>query len=323
MKHNVLLINPTIQPNGVEFLEERCSVFLAPDGGKNTLLSWIAEHAIEAVLTRCEIIDREIMRACPTLKVVGQHGVGLDNIDVAAATECGIKVLNVPDANHLTVAEHTLMFILGLSRSLRINDASVRAGEWYSRENRFTHDVMGTTLLIVGLGKIGKAVAERAKAFGMHVAAYDRFVPREAMEELGIEKVSRFGEGLRKADYVTLHVPLTDETRNMISTPQLRLMKNSAYLVNMGRGPVVDERALIDGLKAGEIAGAGLDVLGIEPPAVDHPFFAMDNVILTPHIGGDTIEAKRRTSEILTWTAFETLEGKETYNWVNKLVRHD
>lgn len=318
MRHNVLLIHPTIQPNGVEYLERNSNVFLAPDGSAPTLIRWMNEHAVEAVLTRCEFIGQEIMDAVPTLKVVGQHGVGLDNIDVPQATAHGVKVLNVPDANYLSVAEHTMMFILALSRSLRINDCSVRADGWYTREGRYTGEAYQKNLLIVGLGRIGRTVAKRAQAFDMKVMAYDGFVPQTAMEELGIEKIDRLEDGLARADFVTLHVPLTPETQGMMSARQFQIMKPGAYLINMGRGPVVDEDALVAALEAGEIAGAGLDVLSVEPPRPDHPLFHMDQVLLTPHIGGDTREAKLRTSEILSRTVLQALDGEEPYNWVNK-----
>lgn len=317
-KHNVLLINPTIQPNGVEYIQENSNMFLAPDGQTETLIKWMNDNAVQGVLTRSEYIGKEIMDAVPTLKVVGQHGVGLDNIDVKEATAHGIKVLNIPDGNYISVAEHTLAFILGLSRSLRINDCSVRADGWFTRESRYTMEVQEKTLLIVGLGRIGRAVAKRAQAFDMKVAAYDGFVPKEAMDQLGIEKIDRLEDGLKQADFVTLHVPLTPDTKGMMSTAQFQMMKNTAYVINMGRGPVVDEDALVDALQRGEIAGAGLDVLSDEPPRKDHPLFQMDQVLLTPHIGGDTREAKRRTSEILTRTVLEALDGQEPYNWVNR-----
>lgn len=318
MKHNVLLIHPTIQPNGVEYLEQNSHVFYAPDGRKETLIQCINENQIEAVVTRSEVIGKEIMDACGSLKLIGQHGVGLDNIDVPEAGRHGIKVLNVPDGNYISVAEHTIAFILALSRSFRINDCSVRADAWYSRENRYTMEIYEKNLLIVGLGRIGKAVAMRAKAFGMHIAAYDGFVSKEVMEQSGIEKIEKLEDGLKRADFVTLHVPLTEETKNMISEEQFKAMKNSAYIINMGRGPVVDENALVRAIKEHEIAGAGLDVLAVEPPRADHPLFSMDQVIFTPHIGGDTKEAKMRTSELLSHSIIKALEGQEVYNWVNK-----
>lgn len=318
MKHNVLLVLPTIQPNGVEYLEENSHVFYAPDGKKETLIQYINENQIEAIVTRSETIDKDIMDACSSLKVIGQHGVGLDNIDVKEAGKHGIKVLNVPDGNYISVAEHTVAFILALSRSLRINDCSVRADAWFSRENRYTMEIYEKNLLIVGLGRIGRAVAERARAFGMHIMAYDGFVSKETMEQLGVEKIDKLEEGLEKADFVTLHVPLTPDTRGMMSKEQFKIMKNSAYIINMGRGPVIDESALIEALQNNEIAGAGLDVLESEPPRADHPLFSMDQVIFTPHIGGDTRESKRRTSKLLSHSIIDVLDGQDVYNWVNR-----
>ena len=318
MKHNVLLIRPTIQPNGVAYLEENSHVCYAPNGQKETLIRYINENQTEAVITRSEQIDKEIMDACTSLKVIGQHGVGLDNIDVQEATRHKIKVLNVPDGNYISVAEHTMAFILALSRSLRINDCSVRKDAWYSRENRYTMEVCQKNLLIVGLGRIGRAVAKRAKAFGMQVMAYDGFVTKEDMEKIEVEKIDRLEEGLKRADFVTLHVPLTKETHCMMSAEQFRSMKDSAYIINMGRGPVIDEEALVQALENNEIAGAGLDVLSVEPPRADHPLFSMDQVIFTPHIGGDTREAKMRTSELLSKSTIDVLDGQEVYNWVNK-----
>ena len=179
-------------------------------------------------------------------------------------------------------------------------------------------EVCQKNLLIVGLGRIGRAVAKRAKAFGMQVMAYDGFVTKEDMEKIEVEKIDRLEEGLKRADFVTLHVPLTKETHCMMSAEQFRSMKDSAYIINMGRGPVIDEEALVQALENNEIAGAGLDVLSVEPPRADHPLFSMDQVIFTPHIGGDTREAKMRTSELLSKSIIDVLDGQEVYNWVNK-----
>ena len=152
----------------------------------------------------------------------------------------------------------------------------------------------------------------------MHLMAYDGFVSKEAMEQSGVEKINVLEEGIKKADFITLHVPLTEETKGMVSGEQFKLMKSSAYIINMGRGAVIDEKALIEALQNGEIAGAGLDVLETEPPRTDHPLFSMDQVIFTPHIGGDTREAKMRTSSLLSHSMIEVMEGQNVYNWVNR-----
>jgi len=318
MKHNILLVEPTIKPNGVEILKNGGNVFLAPNGQKETIIKYLNDNKCEAICCRVEQMTKEVIEACPTLKVIGQHGIGLDNIDVKAATENKVKVLNVPDSSHISVAEHSMVFILALSRLLRIGDLSVRANQWNTKDQRSTHEIQGKTLCIVGLGRIGRALATRAQAFDMNVIAYDAYVPKEVGEKIGVRLIDKLEDALAEADFVSLHTPLTPQTKGMISTEQLKAMKNSAYLINLGRGPVVDEAALIEALKAGEIAGAGLDCLEEEPPKADNPMFEMDNVIFSPHIGGNTIEASMRCSEILANTVLKALDGEDTYNWVNK-----
>lgn len=318
MKHSILLVEPTIKPNGVELLKQNGIVTMAPNGDAETLIRYINENSCGAICTRVEQVTAEVIDACPTLKVIGQHGIGLDNIDIPAATAHKVRVLNVPDSSHITVAEHAMTFILACSRSLKINDDSVRDGTWATKDQRCTHDVMGKTLLIVGLGRIGRALAVRAQAFDMNVIAYDAYVPAEAGEKIGVRMIPELNDALAQADFISLHTPLTPQTRGMISTAQFDVMKSSAYLINMGRGPVVDEAALIEALNAGKIAGAGLDVLEQEPPVPDNPLLKMNNVMFTPHIGGNTIEASMRCSEILANTVLKALDGEDTYNWVNK-----
>ena len=178
MKHRVLLIEPTIQPVGVDLIKEHCETFMAPDGKEETLIRCINENRIEGMVTRVETITRKIFESCPTLKVVAQHGVGVDNIDVAAATDHGVKVLNIPDGNYTSVAEHVMMFVLASSRTLLQADHAVRHGNWKFRETNIPHAVAEKTLLIVGLGRIGRTVAKMAAAFDMNVMAYDPFIRR-------------------------------------------------------------------------------------------------------------------------------------------------
>lgn len=318
MKHNVLLVEPTIKPNGVEILTKQGNVFMAPDGKPETLIRCINENKCEAICTRVEQMTAEVISACPTLKVIGQHGIGLDNIDLTAATEHQVRVLNVPDSSHITVAEHAFTFVLALSRSLKINDKSVRNNTWATKDQRQTHDVMGKTLLIIGLGRIGRALAVRAQAFDMKVIAYDAYVPSGVGTQIGVEMFDDLEEALKQADFVSLHTPLTPETKGMFSDAQFAAMKDSAYFINCGRGPVCDEKALIRALQEHKIAGAGLDCLEQEPPEADNALFEFDNVLFTPHIAGNTIEASMRCSEILATTVLKALDGEETYNWVNK-----
>lgn len=318
MKRKVLLIEPTIQPVGVELLKEHCDVVMAPDGAEDTLIQYINENGCEAVVTRVEQITRKVIESCKTLRVVGQHGVGLDNVDIQAATEHGVKVLNVPDANYVSVAEHAMMFVLALSRDLLNADRNVRDNNWKFRETNIPNEVAGKTLLIVGLGTIGRDVAKKALAFDMRVIASDAYVPAERMEQLGVEKFESLDEALKQADFVSIHAPLTPDTRGMFSTEQFRIMKSTAGLINLGRGPVVDQSALCQALAAHEIGGAALDVFEQEPPSAAEPLFLLPNVILTPHFGGDTIDAKRRCSQKLAETVIEAVDGGTPYNLFNR-----
>lgn len=319
MKHRVLMIEPTIQPIGVEMLKESCDVVLGQDGSEAGLIRQINEHQIDALVTRAEQVTRMVIESCPSLKVIGQYGVGLDNIDVAAASENGVMVLNVPDGNFISVAEHVMLSVLCLSRMVVNADHAVRAGEWSAyREAHSPQEIYEKTLLIIGFGRIGRDVAAKAQAFGMKVMAFDPFVTAGQMAALGVTKADPLEAGLREADYVTIQLHLTPETRGMISTEQFRQMKPTASLINLSRGPVVDQKALYQALVDHEIASAMLDVLEKEPPEQDEPLLSLPNVILTPHLGGNTVDALIRISKILARTVFEALETGDSYNFANK-----
>lgn len=318
MKNTVVLIHPTIQPIGVQILEENCKVVTVPDGKEDTIIWGINENTAQAVVTRVEQITRRVIESCASLRVVAQHGVGLDNIDVQAASENGVMVLNVPDANYVSVAEHAMMSVLALSRNLLQADKNVRAGNWIFRENKIPMEIAGKTLLIVGLGRIGRDLAKKALAFDMKVMAYDAYVTQEQMTVFGVEKCISLMEALPQADFVSIHAPSTPETRHMFSRAQFGAMKKSAGLINLGRGPLIDEEALCQALSCGEIAGAALDVFEQEPPASDNPLLALENIIVTPHIGGDTMDSKLRCSSKLATTLVEALNGGTPYNWFNR-----
>lgn len=320
MEKTVLLINPTIQPVGVEMLKKECRVVMAPDGNEDTIIQFINQNRAEAVITRVEKITRRIIENCPSLLVVGQHGVGLDNIDVAAATEYGVFVLNVPAANYMSVAEHTIMFILALSRRLLVCDSKVRNHEWEYRNVFYPMEINGKTLLILGLGRIGQEVARKAKAFNMRILGYDPFVSPEDMALAGVQKVEDIAACVPEVDFISIHVPLIPATKGLISADILKRMKETAYIINVGRGPVVDQKALYSALKNKTIAGAGLDVLEQEPPQTGEPILELENVILTPHFAGDTRESKYRCSLTAVAEVIKVLQGKGSANIVNPKV---
>ena len=227
------------------------------------------------------------------LKVIGRAGIGVDNIDVAAATERGIVVLNTPDANATTTAELALAHLLSLSRHLPQADRSVRAGEW--QPAKFVgSELAGKSVGVIGFGTIGRIFARRCLALKMQVLAHDPFVTPEVIEQAGPESVT-LDALLARADYVSLHCPLTEDTRNLICTERLMQMKPGARLINCARGALVDEAALCEALQSGHLAGAALDVYAQEPPR-DSPLLGLDNVVLTPHLGASTKEAQQAVS---------------------------
>ncbi len=277
MKQKVYVSEP-IHPAAIAMLKEQFEVVQ----GSN--INNIAEEAqgCSGILIRVAKITKEIMDAVPTLKVVAKHGIGVDNIDVAAATERGILVVNAPFSNINAVAEHTVTLMLAASKHLVMLDQTTRDGKFAKRNQYVLTELKGKTIGLVGLGKIAKLVAKKLSAWDVELIGSDPFVSTEQAAEAGIKLVS-FEEVLERADFVSLHTPLTAETHKMMSTEQLAKMKPSAVLINASRGPVVDEAALVQALKDGSIAGAALDVFDPEPPSVDNPLFALDNVIVSPH----------------------------------------
>jgi len=246
---------------------------------------------VDAVIVRSATkITREAMSSTQRLRIIGRAGVGVDNIDVTAATERGIAVLNAPSGNTISAAELTLALLLAVARRVPAADRSMKAGEW-ERKGFSGTELNGKTLGLVGAGRIGGEVAKRARAFGMGVIAYDPFLTEDRARELELERVSLDGL-LERSDFVTLHVPLTESTRGLIAAPQLARMKAGAIVVNASRGGVVDEEALVDALRAGRLRGAGLDVFSQEPLPADHALRTLDNAVLTPHLGASTAEAQ-------------------------------
>ncbi len=249
----------------------------------------------DAVIVRSATrITRDALKYATRLRVIGRAGVGVDNIDVEAATERGIAVLNAPSGNTVSAAELAFALLLALVRRVSAADRSMKEGHW-DRKSFGGIELYGKTLGLVGAGRIGTAVAQRAKAFGMRVVAFDPFLTAERAEALDIE-LATLDQVLERGDVITLHVPLTDESRGMIGDAQFQRMKPGAFIVNAARGGIIDELALVRALTEGRIAGAALDVYEQEPAPRDHPLRALSNVVLTPHLGAATIEAQENVA---------------------------
>src|SRR6266850_2444882 len=245
----------------------------------------------DGLIVRSETkVTAEIMDAATRLRVVGRAGVGVDNIDVPAATSRGIVVMNAPDGNTITTAEHTLALLVALARNIPQANASVKAAKW-ERKRFIGAELQGKTLGVIGLGRIGRAVAARARAFGMTIVAHDPFIAPDQARDLEIESAS-LDEVFARADFLTVHTPLTSETRGLIGARAFAKMRPGVRVINCARGGLVDEAALYEAIKSGVVAGAALDVFEQEPPPVNHPLLSLEEVIATPHLGASTTEAQ-------------------------------
>src|SRR5947207_10742824 len=245
----------------------------------------------DALITRSgTAITPELVNAGTRLRVVGRAGVGLDNVDVEACTARGILVINAPTANIMSATEHTMAMMLALCRNIPEAHASVKRGEW-TRSKFMGIELSGKTLGIIGLGRIGTRVAARARMFEMRVIAYDPYIPPTVFEKAGAERAS-LEDLLTRADVITVHTPLSDETRGMLGAAEIAKMKDGVLALNIARGGSWDEAALAEALGNGKVAGAAIDVYVNEPPSRDHPLLVAKNIVLTPHIGANTIEAQ-------------------------------
>src|SRR5918911_3133506 len=242
-------------------------------------------------------VTAELLQSLARLRVIGRAGVGVDNIDVAAATEAGVVVMNAPDGNTMTTAEHTLALLLALARRVPQGNASLKAGRW-ERKKFVGTELRGKTLGVVGLGRIGRVVASRALGFEMRVVAFDPFVAPEQVRDAEIE-LAPLEEVCARAVFLTVHTPLTPETRGIVGAKEFAQMKPGVYVINCARGGLVDERALHAAIKEGKVAGAALDVFEEEPPPADHPLLALPEVIATPHLGASTREAQEGVAVIV------------------------
>lgn len=318
MKKKILIVQP-IHERGVQVFDDRFEVRVAPDPSVATVIREI--EGVEGVIVRTAPFTREIIEAAKGLKVIGRHGVGVDNIDVKTATEKGIVVVNTPNANATSVAEHTVTVIGALAKRTVAYDRATREGRWELRNSYTAVDLDGKTLGLVGIGRIGSMVARRmAVAFNMKVIAYDPYVTAEKAQELGIALCAQMDDVFRQADVVSLHTPLTPETRGFINGAKLRLMKPSAFLINLSRGEVVDEKALCEALKSGIIAGAAIDVYDPEPPLNDSPLFALENILLSPHSAALTQECVIRMATGAAEGVVDLLSGKRPQFVVNPEV---
>ncbi len=320
MRRTVLVSSRTfakVLPIGKDMLEEHGFVVVRVEDSARPLneaklARILSDVDPDVLIAGAEPIPRTVLHAGPRLSLVQKHGVGVDNIDLGAASERGILVANAPDTNSDAVADLTIGFMLSLLRKIIQAAISTREGKW----SRFVGRELGQqTVGVVGTGKIGRAVIKRLTGFGCRVLAYDVYQDASFAEETGIIYLP-LDELLAGADIVTLHVPLLTETRNLIGRNELNLMKETAILINIARGELVDEAALTEYLQSGRIAGAGVDVFSTEPPQ-DSPLLTIENVLATPHIGAYTLEAMNRMDVKCAETVCRVFEGELPVNVLN------
>lgn len=290
-----------LEAAGLEILRERGPL---PEA---RMLELVGE--VDGLLCGDDAITAAVIeKALPRLRVISKYGIGLDKVDVKHATARGIPVTFCPGVNHTTVAEHTFALLLALTKNLLETANASRAGQW----KRLTGtEVMGKTMGILGLGRIGREVAKRAKAFEMPLVGYDVYWPAEFARETGVRQAASAAEVLAEADVVSLHTNLTEETRHMINARTIAGMKDGAILLNCGRGELVDSAALVAALESGKLGGYGADVVDVEPPPADHPLLRAPRTIITPHVGSRTYESVQRQAGMAADNLLLALRGEK------------
>ncbi|MBI4261514.1 MAG: phosphoglycerate dehydrogenase [Actinobacteria bacterium] len=302
-----VLVTEPLSERGLELLRRDFQVDVRPELAAAGLAEAIAPY--DALVVRSQTrVDAEVLAAAENLKVVARAGIGLDNVDVEMATRRGVMVVNAPQSNIVSAAEHTLALLLAQARNIPAASAALKAGQW-SRERFQGIELAGKTLGLVGLGRVGSMVAQRAGALGMRVIAFDPYVSKDRAREMGVELMPTLEALLVQSDFVSIHLPRTPDTEGLIGERELALVKEGARLVNTARGGIVDEDALARALKDGRLGGAALDVFDVEP-TTDSPLFGLDQVVVTPHLGASTVEAQDKAGTAIAEMVSLSLRGE-------------
>jgi D-3-phosphoglycerate dehydrogenase len=315
-----VLVTEPLAESGIERLREHVEVDERAGLAESELRSIISGYE-GLVIRSATRVDSDLLERAANLKVVGRAGIGLDNVDVEAATRQGIMVVNAPQSNVLSAAEHTLALLLAQARNLAQAHASLVDGSW-QRERYQGVELYGKTLGIIGLGRVGTLVAQRASAFGMNIIAFDPYVSGGRAAQMGVQMMSSVREVCRRADWLTIHLPRTSETLGIIGARELMEAKPGLRVVNTARGGLVDEAALIDALRSGRVAGAGIDVF-VDEPVTQHELFAFENVVVTPHLGASTAEAQDKAGVAIAEQVLLALRGEFVPYAVNLEVGPD
>lgn len=307
----LVVIGGPIHPDGIKQLEAETRVVVTDETTEEEMIA--AAHDAEGILFRIKPnCTRALMAACPRLKVVGRHGVGLDTVDLKAATDLGVAVVHAPGSNSDSVAEHALMLILACAKQTLDIDKMTRTGEW-KRPPKGNMELKGKTLGIVGVGNIGRRMARLGNALGMRVIGYDKYVADDEVRARGAEPRPDLSSVLREADVVTCHTPHTPETHHMIDAKAVAQMKEGMIFINTSRGKTQEEHALFEGLTRGKIRAAGIDVFEEEPVSPDNPLLNLPNVVVSSHMAGVTVETHRAMAMQVTAEMLRVLRGEKPH----------
>ena len=311
MSKIILVTGPDLDPAAAQLVEERGyeTVHTPPYADSAVISKYLQETGAVGIVSRMGRLDATVMDVAPQLKVISKHGVGVDNIDIQAAADRGIPVLVATGANAVSVAEHAFALLLATVKRILPLDAGLRAGRW-EKPGFSGREIAGSTMGLMGMGAIAQATGRIAKGLGLKLVGFDPYAPDSAFEELGVTRCASFEDMLAKTNILSLHCPLTDQTRQILNADTLAHMPAGGYIINTARGALIDEAALVAAIQSGHLAGAGLDTFAVEPPVPDHPFFSVPEIVLTPHIGGVTRQAGARVGVDAVRGIFQILDGQ-------------
>ena len=311
MSKTILVTGPDLDPSAAQMVADRGyrTVHTPPYADSAVISEYLQETGAEGIVSRMGRLDAAVMDAAPQLKVISKHGVGVDNIDIQAAADRGIPVLVATGANAVSVAEHAIALLLCCAKRILPLDAGLRDGRW-EKPGFAGREIAGSTMGLMGMGAIAQATGRMAKGLGLRLIGYDPYAPDSAFEELGVTRCDSFDALLAGSNVLSLHCPLTPQTRQILNAEAIARLPEGAFVVNTARGGLIDEPALLAAIQSGHLAGAGLDTFAVEPPEADHPFFADPRIVLTPHIGGVTRQAGARVGVDAVRGIFQILDGQ-------------
>jgi D-3-phosphoglycerate dehydrogenase len=311
MSKKILVTGPDLDPSAVALVKGHGyeTVHTPAYADSDVISRLLVETEAEGIVSRMGRLDAAVLQRAPKLRVISKHGVGVDNIDLQAAASRGIPVLVATGANAVSVAEHAIALMLATVKRILPLDTGLRAGRW-EKAGFIGRELAGARLGLLGMGSIAQATGRIAKGIGLELLGYDPYAEEAAFEELGVTRCSTFGELLEQSDVLSLHCPLTEQTRQILNAEAIARMPVGSYVINTARGGLIDEDALLAAIQSGHLAGAGLDTFAVEPPQANHPFFNESRIVVTPHIAGVTREAGARVGVEAVRGIFQVLDGQ-------------